>query len=53
MTREQLIEVLKECQVIDKRDPEDSHSKADNALIAFINDPEVTQLYDSLTRWCA
>ena len=35
------------------RDTENSHLDADAALIAYIDDPEVTRLFESLERWYA
>jgi hypothetical protein len=53
MTREELLEKLRECIGMDTVDPEMAHSVADNALMEFLNDDAVSDLYYSLTRWCA
>jgi hypothetical protein len=34
-------------------DPESSHGEADGLLLEFINDREVTEAYNALTRWYA
>ena len=34
-------------------DPEQSHSMADEALIEFIGDKEVKNIYDKITKWYA
>lgn len=34
-------------------DSEAPHIEADAALLAYIDDPEVTRLFESLTRWYA
>jgi hypothetical protein len=34
-------------------DPEGNHVLADTALLAYVNDPEVTQLFNSIERWYA
>lgn len=36
-----------------KHDPEDCHGRIDDALLEFINDDEVTELYNKVTKWCA
>jgi hypothetical protein len=53
MSRDDLLAKLRECIDMDNVDPEMAHSVADNALMEFLNDDEVTALYYSLTRWCA
>jgi hypothetical protein len=56
MSREQLLERLRALLLQETHghmDPERSHSDADDALIAYINDAQVTHLYGQLTRWCA
>ncbi len=34
-------------------DTEQNHIDADNALIAFINDPEIWAAYSAITKWYA
>jgi hypothetical protein len=50
MSRDDLLAKLRECIDMDNVDPEMAHSVADNALMEFLNDDEVTALYYSLTR---
>jgi hypothetical protein len=35
------------------RDPERYHGEADDALIAYINDPEVTRLFNAIDKYYA
>lgn len=34
-------------------DYEKAHSEADDALLAYINDKEIIEEYQKITRWCA
>lgn len=36
-----------------KDDEEVMHVKADEALLEYINDPEVTKAFDSIDKWYA
>ncbi len=51
MNKEQLIQRLKDLQEFG--DIEVAHSMADKALIAYINDPEVTKLFEEMEKWYA
>lgn len=56
MTREELIAKLKECSqypssIEGHYDVERGHIDADQALLAYINDPEITEAFDSLEKW--
>ena len=51
MTKQELIEKLK--SLIDYADSEAGHSYADQALIEFINDPEIAEEYEKITKWYA
>lgn len=60
MTKEELIAELKAIsakedagQGTDGRlyDQEDGHIEADNLLIAYINDPEVTDAFNEIGKW--
>lgn len=59
MTREELVTRLKTIADSAKMspdgrgDPENDHETADVLLLQFINDPEVTGLYESIERWYA
>lgn len=45
-----LLEKLKECA---EHEPEAAHAAADEALLAYINDPEVTKAFRLLKKWYA
>ena len=46
MTKNELIDVLKQ-----EGDAEKRHEEADKALLEYINDPEITLAFYSMTRW--
>ena len=46
-----LIQTLKQCQL--NEDTENAHSAADRALLDYINDDEITELYNSIDKWYA
>jgi hypothetical protein len=49
INKEQLLGLLKDCK--EDLDVENNHRKADDALLAFINDVEVTQAFEDIERW--
>lgn len=51
MNKEQLLVRLRELAQDD--DPERIHSQADDALLAYINDPEIADAWRALERWYA
>jgi hypothetical protein len=51
MTRDELLAILKECAADD--DAEMAHGRADDALIDYINDPEIAAVYESIEKWYA
>jgi hypothetical protein len=51
MTKEDLIRRLGECD--DGEDTEQCHDNADDLLLQYINDPEVTEAYKQLPRYSA
>ena len=61
MTRKELLAKLAEMGVgkkrevclysQDKGDPETDHVAADNLLLKFINDKEVTKAFKAITKW--
>jgi len=51
MTKEELLAKLAECA--ENSDTEIAHVNADEALLAFINDSEITKAFDSVPRWYA
>lgn len=51
MKKEELLKRLKELQ--GEGDTEAAHSIADNLLIEFINDPDITEAYEAIDKWYA
>lgn len=51
MTKEELIAKLHEIR--EKSEREKGHMQADDALIEFINDSEITEAYESISKWYA
>lgn len=49
MTKKELIEKLKDLQKT--KDVEHGHSEADNLLLGFINDNEISKEYEKIARW--
>lgn len=50
MTKEEL---LKEFKKLRKFDTETAHFKADELLLQYINDTEITKVFDKLEKWYA
>ena len=50
LTKEQLLEKLKECA---NMDTESRHVEADNALLDYIDDEKVRKAFDELSKWYA
>lgn len=50
-SKEKLIELLKKLQ--EEEDTEVAHGAADQALLDYINDPEITAAYDAIDKWFA
>lgn len=51
LTKEELLTKLRELQASD--DPEIAHHEADDALLKFIDDAEVTEAFVKIKRWYA
>lgn len=51
MSKEELIEKLKKLQ--DCGDPEIAHSEADELILAYLNDTEITEEFKKITKWYA
>ena len=51
MTKEELIKELK--SLIDNRDIEGVHVTADNLLLEYINDKEVSDAFHNIEKWYA
>ena len=49
--RRRLIKTLKKCQKSD--DTESAHVEADEALVEYINDEEISKLYYAIAMWYA
>ena len=50
MTKWELLAILAECT---GADPEYEHSNADAAILAYIDDPEITTAYNAIKKWYA
>ncbi len=51
MSKEELLKIFDELS--SGIDPESAHSKADDILLQFINDAEVSAAYKDIPRWYA
>lgn len=51
MTKHELLAALE--LYVDWGDPEIGHAKADEALLAFINDKDITAAFEAVPRWYA
>ena len=50
MSKEELLEALQEIEYLDT---ESRHQEADILLLQYINDPEISGLYNSYDKWYA
>lgn len=50
MNKEELIAKLKDCYT---DDTETGHVRADKALLEYINDQEITKLFNDMDKWYA
>ena len=58
MTKEELIKELRKINdklnhLIPRYDEEDARIEADDLLIAYINDEEITEAYENIPKWYA
>ena len=53
MTRDALLQVLREIVARDSGDIEVDHAEADKALLEFINDDEIAAAYAAIDKWYA
>jgi hypothetical protein len=53
VTKEELITKLKELLEESHGDCENTHVEADEALLEFINDPEITEAFGEIEKWYA
>jgi hypothetical protein len=51
MSKQELMDELRKLQ--DNGDPEIAHSMADDALLAYIADPDVRTAFDAIQKWYA
>ena len=51
MTRQELLDKLD--QIRREGDPEGGHIEADEALLGYINDMEVSQAFQAISKWYA
>ena len=51
MTKAELLERLEECYIADS--VEEGHRRADNLLLEYIGDEDVTGVYNEIERWYA
>ena len=51
--QKELIKELQELQRLAEGDAEAAHSKADKLLLQYIDDPQITEVYNGIKRWCA
>ncbi len=49
MTKKKLLKTLAMCA--ENSDTERAHSDADEALVAFIGDPEIAAAYEAVSKW--
>ena len=52
MNRDELLRILRRLQA-SNRDPEERHIEADEALLTFINDPDVSAAFHEIDKWYA
>lgn len=51
--KEELMDKLKSLAAMNDKDVEMNHVHADEALIEFIDDPEIAKAYNKIKRWFA
>ena len=51
MTKDELIKQLKD--LLANKDQEMAHVEADDLLLKFINDKEISEAYESIEKWYA
>jgi len=53
MTKKQLKEKLEFIAKNMNRDPEAAHGRADDALLEYINDKDITNAFSNVNKWYA
>lgn len=51
MTKDKLLHILEMCAK--SQDEEEAHIKADKALLAYIEDKEITKAFNKINKWYA
>jgi hypothetical protein len=51
--KQKLLKVLGKLTGLSKNDPEDAHGKADEALLEYIADPDITVAFDGIKKYYA
>lgn len=52
MTKDELLKILNE-NASERGDHEAEHRNCDDALLAYINDPDITEAFNRGTKWYA
>jgi len=53
MTKDELLTQLRHLATMDEGDIETNHMEADDLLLKYINDAEITQAYEAIYKWYA
>lgn len=53
MNKEELLKILAECEKDADNDQEKIHEVADQALIEYIDDDDITKIYNEIGKWYA
>ena len=51
MTKHELLDILNDCAKLNGSDAKTGHSNADDALIDYLDDPEICTAYNLVTKW--
>lgn len=51
MSKEQLLEKLRRLEELSESDKERAHIYADEALLKYINDPDISEAFDHIGKW--
>jgi hypothetical protein len=51
MTKEELLATLRRCR--ERGDREAAHVDAEEALLDYINDPDIREAYETINKWYA
>jgi hypothetical protein len=53
MTKDELLRELARLRDEERGDPEVAHSEADDALLEYINDVDITEAFGAIEKWYA